>query len=431
MSSVEVLLLNAVLYTITLIIFYKKYKLSVGVIVWLLYTVSAWSSYFFIQQPEYIGTTHDSEQTLFPCIYLYLIFFVSMIPLMKIDKIKKIDEVYIFNSRLFKWLMIVCTIIQFVFFIVDIPTMISVLGSGAYMYSALRDTIYSGELYSNVTQNVLLNKLSLLFSGIRIISTGLSIVAFFTFKRRRVLVNLFALSALLNNLRIIITQIGRGEMILIFLLYACVTYLVRDWIDEKKRRKTLLFVLPAVVIGVSFFWAISVSRFGNKANFFIFKYLGEPMNNFNGILFKNIQGSTNGRAYFSLFYRYILGESEIITANEKWNLIYEATGIRGDIFYTWVGGLIIEFGKIAPIIVAVVLNRMLNRVVDIRQYYTGDIIVLIFFLNFYLRGIFLFPTQNFEGMLMIIYVIVLYFVFRVKREENGSIVFKLPIHRDR
>ena len=426
MSSVQVLLLNALLYTITLLFFYIKYKFSMGVMVWLLYTVSAWSSFLFIQQPGYLGTVHATEQTVFPCLYLYTVFMISMKPLFKINKIEKIDELNIFNSKLFKWIMIICTAVQLIFFIVDIPTMLNVLKSGSYMLSALRTSIYGDEGVSILTQNPWLNRIYLLFSGMRILATGMSVVAFLSFKDNRKLVNLFAISALLNNIRLIIVQVGRGEMVLVFLLYACIIYLMRDWLDQRKRRALIVYGLPLVIVGIIFFWAISVSRFGDRATFFIYKYLGEPINNFNGILFKNIKGTTNGRAYFSLFYRYLSGESGAFTANDKWGIIYSLTGIRGDIFYTWVGGVIIEFGKVAPFIVAIILNRMLNRVGNISSYYAGDIIVIVFFINFYTRGIFLFPTQNYEGMLMIIYSIMLYLLFRIRRTADGRIVFKLP-----
>lgn len=425
MGSVEVLLINALLYTIALIYFYKKYDLSVGVIIWALYTVSAWSSFLFIQQPGYVGTVHDTPQTMLPCLYLYVIFLISMKPLMKLYTINRVS---LSIGQIARYMIIVLILIQTVFIIVDIPTVVRNMSTNTMMLNELRSSIYGDEGVSLVTQNPLLNKFFLLFSGMRILATGLSVVLFFTNTDNRRLVNTFAVVTLLNNFRQIIVEVGRGEMVLVFLLYACMVYLLKNHISKKTKRRLFLISIPIVIAGGLFFWAISVSRFGSKAGFFIFKYLGEPMNNFNGILFRDIQGTTNGRAYFSLIYRYLFGESSIISANDKWDLIKSATGIRGDIFYTWVGGLIIEFGKIAPFIVAILLNRISKRLISVREYFLGDIIVLIFFLNFFLRGVFLFPTQNFEGMLMIIYTVLLYFAFRVQK-RNGTWVYVLPRRR--
>lgn len=425
MGSVEVLLLNALLYSITLIYFYKKYDLSVGVIIWLLYTISSWSSFLFVQQPGYVGTIHDTPQTLLPCLYLYVIFLISMKPLMRLHTIERVS---LSIGQMARYLIIALIVIQVVFIIVDIPTVVRNLSTNTMMLNELRSNIYGDEGVSLVTQNPLLNKFFLLFSGMRILATGLSVVLFFTNTDDRRLVNTFAIVTLLNNLRQIIVQVGRGEMIMVFLLYTCMVYLLKDKISKKVKRRVIIFSIPVVIVGALFFWAISVSRFGTQAGFFIFKYLGEPMNNFNGILFKEIQGTTNGRAYFSLIYRYLFGESGIVSANDKWDLIKSATGIRGDIFYTWVGGLIIEFGKIAPFIVAFFLNRISKRLIAVGECYVGDIIVLIFILNFFLRGVFLFPTQNFEGMLLIIYTVLLYFLFRIKR-KNGNLVLILPRRR--
>lgn len=165
--------------------------------------------------------------------------------------------------------------------------------------------------------------------------------------------------------------------------------------------------------------------------FYMYKYLGEPMNNFNGILFNNVTGTTNGRAYFSLLYRYFMGESYYTTAYEKWNMILKYTGVRGDIFYTWVGGLIFEFGKAAPVILAIIFNRMVTNIARMKQFYIGDIILVVFFLNFYIRGIFLFPTQNFEGFFMILYVIIFYFLFRIGKDQWGHLVYRKPHSRFR
>ena len=426
MSSVEVLLLNALLYSITLIYFYKKYDLSVGVIIWLLYTISSWSSFLFVQQPGYVGTIHDTPQTLLPCLYLYVIFSISMKPLMRLYTIERVS---LSIGQMARYLIIALIVIQAVFIIVDIPTVVRNLSTNTMMLNELRSSIYGDEGVSLVTQNSLLNKFFLLFSGMRILATGLSVVLFFTNTDNRRLVNTFAIVTLLNNLREIIVQVGRGEMIMVFMLYACMVYLLKDKISKKVKRRVIIFSISVVIVGALFFWAISVSRFGTQAGFFIFKYLGEPMNNFNGILFKEIQSTTNGRAYFSLIYRYLSGESNIVSANDKWDLIKSVTGIRGDIFYTWVGGLIIEFGKIAPFIVAFFLNRISKRLIAGDECYVGDIIVLIFILNFFLRGVFLFPTQNFEGMLMIIYTVLLYFVFRIKKRKNGNWVIILPRRR--
>ena len=197
MSSEEVLLLNAILYTVTLFYFYFKYKLSVGVFIWILYTLSAWSSFLFVQQPLYASSAHASTQTLLPCFYLYVIFVIAMTPLMKLNKIESIDSL---NHRLLIAIMVVCSLIQVLFFIVDIPAMLNVMRSGSGMLSELRSTVYGDDGLSAITKNVWLNKISLLYSGIRIFATGLSVIMFIAYNKHRRLVTIFPVSALLNRM---------------------------------------------------------------------------------------------------------------------------------------------------------------------------------------------------------------------------------------
>ena len=428
MSSAAVLLINAILFTLTLCYYLKKYKLSVGVLIWLLYTVSAWSSFLFVQQPGYATSLHASQQTLFPCIYLYVVFIIAMTPLMRLNKIENINY---YNLRIVKAVMIITTVVFFLFVIIDLPVMTNVATVGTNALSQLRQTVYGDEGMSLVTANKWLNKLSLLFLGMRVLATGLSVITLVSLKDNRWLARLFFLACFLNNLRVILVQVGRGEIVFYFLLYASMFYLMREWLSPKQKRVLFMYAIPISAVGAIFFWAITISRFGNRAGFFMYKYLGEPINNFNGILFNNISGHTYGRAYFSLFYRYLLGQMDFSTGNEKWALIFNSTGVRGDIFYTWVGGIIIEFGKIAPFVVAIILNRIIHRMMSIKNYYYGDAIVLIFIINFFIRGVFLFPTQNFEGNLMIIYTIVLYLLFRLRRSDSGSIVFRTPKTRSK
>lgn len=107
MNSEQVLLINAIVYSITLVYFLKKHGFSVGICIWSLYTLSAWSSYFFIQQPYYSVSVHQSEQTWMPCVYLYLVFIVAMQPLFKLKSIK---EIRFSNPSILKILMILSLI---------------------------------------------------------------------------------------------------------------------------------------------------------------------------------------------------------------------------------------------------------------------------------------------------------------------------------
>jgi oligosaccharide repeat unit polymerase len=421
MNSEATALINALLYTIALVYFAYKNKFSVGVVIWALYVLASWATYLFIQHPLYSTGIHYSE-TIFPYIYMFVLNFVAMYPLMKF---KTIPEVMFNKKTWISLIMIGCSFIQLVFIIIDIPNVISILKTPLNMLVEIRDAGYESNT-SLIEGLPLLNKINLIYSGFRIFASGLSIYFLLTLKKKRKLVWLFFITTLLNNIRLIINQAGRGEIILLFILYFCIFYSLRALIDKKRIRLIMLCVIPLIAVGLAFFWSITVSRFGQFAEYSLYKYLGEPMNNFNGLLFYKIEGYTNGRAYFSLLYRYLFGEADFISVSEKWKLINSLTGINGSIFYGWIGGLIIEFGKIAPIFIAVLLNRMMSHVCSLEQYRVGDLLICIFFINFYIRGIFYFPTQNFEGVFSILFMFIFYFVFRIRKNQNSRWVFVLP-----
>lgn len=424
MNSEQVLLINAILYLMTLVFFIRKYKMSVGVVIWALYTISAWGSLFFIKNPFYQISIHSSKQTFFPCIYLYVVFLISMLPLMKLTEI---NEIEIQNKKLLTFIIIFLSISYTLFFLMDITSMLRIISAGSNVLGKLRNNAYTGESYSNVLDNVWTNRLHLLLSGLRILSTGLSVILLCN-KESSKLCKVYFITTLLNNIRYIIVNIGRGEIVMLGMLYSITFYLMWDKLSQKTKRMILSRAIPLAAISIIAFWTITVSRFGNSRNgigYYILKYIGEPINNFNGLLFNNIKGSTHGQAYFSIFYTYLLGGRNFRSVSEKWNLIFNTTGVRGDIFYTWVGGVIIEFGKVCPFIFAIIFNRITSRMVAIKRYYSGDLVLLVFFLNFYLRGIFMFPTQNFEGVGMILYSLLLYVIFRLN-VKHGHVLFKLP-----
>lgn len=288
MNSEQVLLINAIVYSITLVYFLKKHGFSVGICIWSLYTLSAWSSYFFIQQPYYSVSVHQSEQTWMPCVYLYLVFIVAMQPLFKLKSIK---EIRFSNPSILKILMILSILIQSIFILVDLPTVISVLSSGTGMLSSLRDTLYDDGL-SAVTRIGLLNKFSLLYSGFRILATGFSVILLYYAPKNRQLTKAFFFITFANNIRMIIVMVSRGELVSIMLLYMLVFFLIRDRLSKDAKKRILLYGLPVLSLALIFLFAITVSRFGDRMEYFLFKYLGESINNFNGILFKNIKGTT-------------------------------------------------------------------------------------------------------------------------------------------
>ena len=117
---------------------------------------------------------------------------------------------------------------------------------------------------------------------------------------------------------------------------------------EKKYQRVVKVVLIVFFVSVAFrLVAMSTARFTDNASLFYYKYAGEAMVNFNGLLFNHIRGSTDGMAYF-WYIPQTLGIMDVPFKDllMKWSYMESKTGVSGQFFYTIVGALIFEFGKI-------------------------------------------------------------------------------------
>lgn len=413
MSSNIVLLINALAYTGVSVYWFYKNRLSLGLLIWVIYNISAWASFFFIQQPLYNTSMHVSKQTLFPCFYLFALLFLCIYPLIKI---KRIDTIVINNWGALKVIICICIIFQLVFIIVDLPAVYNVLSSNSQL-ADLRQAAYGREgekSLSIVTKIAFTNRMSLLYTGMRPLATGLSVFLLFCSRGKNLLFKMFAVTTFLENIQTIIVTVGRGQMIITLMIYALSFFLIWGHLKNNVKRKVFFYAIPILIIGIVFFWAITISRFGDDAIFYMYKYLGESMNNFNGILFNKIRGNTEGQAYFSYVYRYIGGEDTFATAQGKYMLIEKITGVTPFIFYTYIGGLIIEFGKIIPIIVVLFINRFSSKLKQKNILTLDRAMLYVFFIYFYIYGLFSFPIQNFTGFI-IIYLFMFYSLFGEKR----------------
>lgn len=411
MSSETVLLINAIAYTLIAIFFFKKNKLSLGLFFWGFFCVSSWMSYLFIQQPMYSISMHAGKQTFLPCIYLLLMLYICIYPLVKI---KKIENIIYPNRNALKIIIGVCILCQLLFFILDIPTIIKILTSSTELeeYRNLAYGKNGDDVNSLVVKNSIINRIHLLYAGMRPLAIGLSVVLLFvnTNIKNKKLNNIFAITTFLESVRYIIVQVGRGQMVITFCVYAITLFLIRDYLSSKIKKTIIFYGLPVLGLGVIFFVLITLSRFGDNAEFFMYKYMGEPMNNFNGILWDKLKDNTMGQSYFSVIFRFVLGGERFINVEERYEYMEQVTGIPPFIFYTYIGGLIIEFGKYIPIIIVLIINRLSSKIKTKGKINLFTVILYIFLSYFYTYGVFTFPIPSFD-MFILLYVFIFYLLF--------------------
>lgn len=410
-SSLLVSLTNAIVYTIVLAYWYFRKGFSVGIIIWSLFALSAWFTFLFIQQPLYSTSIHYCVLTFTPYIYLFTLLYICINPLSRLYPLE-IESIAIGKKRMIHRYMIFMCIIQIASILVDFPMAVNVMTTSQIHLADYRDAAYGSE--TNVlswTIPVLAQLKGWIQSPLSVINNALIVILPFCLKEKSFLIKLFVISTIMHTLTTAIITVSRGELFLSFILWMCLSILFIRYMNKKTILTISILVSIFLFVFIPFVITISVSRFGDNAYFFLFKYFGEPMNNFNGLMWPNLKGTTAGRAYFSFIYS-LLGESNFSNTEQKWALIEQYTNVSGQYFYTFIGGFIFEFGKLIPIFIAFFFNRLLYRMIN-RQLHLdmGTLLILVIFIDFYIRGIFLFSWQG-STILGLFYVMIIYCYFQ-------------------
>ena len=421
MDSSSILLINAGLYTIVLfgvILLYKN--LNVGLCLWSFYTISAWASFLFYQHPYTRGTLHDNPLHFDALLYLFVVLLLFISPFFKVRKLKKrlIDIPYF---EVVGCVLIGIIALQVILTLINFPQLVNIMQTESSMLLDYRENMYE-EGNSLVNQLPMLNRINLIYSGLKPICLGFSVFLFFCYKKHRFLVITFLFSSLLQVFTDAIIQVSRGVIVSSLLYIFIIFVYIRSYIGTRDRYILLVTIVPILFFALSFFWVISVSRFGNLATFMLYKYLGEPMVNFSGILYPNQVGTTDGTAYLISAFR-----QDFMTGEEKWTYIENIIQVPSFIFYTFVGGFLIEFGKIHTFIIAMAFFFVQKAIICKSRHSIAFIFILCFCGYFYTYGVFLFVLQKFMGLFNVFFTISLYIIFRIFHQQKKRNLF---VHKE-
>lgn len=403
MDSFIVLIINALLYSSVFVWYARKKILSIGLTIWGLYTFSSWMSVLFFLQPGFKGCMHDNPQHIEAVLYLFIVLYIFISPLFSITKMNADTKERIPKEKMLMILVSVLSIVQILLVFVDFSKITETLSMNNDQLLDARTNVYY-ESNSLTAKNPFLAMLSTLETAIHPLAAGLSIYLLLCYKKHRRLIKLFFLAVVFSTLKTVVVSVSRGEMISNAIYFAVVLVYLRDFISAKAKKIMMLYLLPILVLSVVFFWTISISRFGDTASFMMYKYAGEPMINFAGLLYPKGANTTNGHAYLLSWYFH-----EFHSGMDKWEFIEKTVKIPGNIFYTVVGGFVIELGKFWTLIVALIFNRIITKKCRFQK--LSSFFVLLFFSYIYSYGVFLFKLQNQQGLFFILFTIILYYYF--------------------
>lgn len=423
MDSTQVCFYNALLYSFILIYWRFKYGFSMGEVIWLMFTASAWCTYFFIQQPLYIISIHYSNQTVFPFIYLFITLYLLISPFCKLKPLPK-GSIRFSHDLFIKRYMIFMIIVQCISIIVNIPAVLDALSVSQQNITDYKDFSYEENINIPAFKIPILAQIKgWILLGLRISNYALMFILSLCYNKYRKIAYCFCIVTVLESFFNTIIIVSRGQMFMLSMFCIFMFILLYHYTTIQMRKYVMMGGCIIGFVLVSFVITISLGRFGTDGlGFYLYKYFGEPMNNFNGLLFNDIQGTTNGSAYLLSYINDIVGISNFQTTMEKWSYIEKITGVSGQFFYTFIGGLVMEFGKIITLLVVLLLHFFFRKLIKEQlSFNLGELLVLALIFYYFIAGVFLFPVQGKAGFLEICSTIILYKYFS---DKNRKIAMK-------
>ncbi len=404
-------LYNFIAYFVTFLIIYRIKGKSLGVYLLLLYTICSLSSVLYVTNPLYKGFTLETDMSLQPFIYLYLCLMILLWPSFRL----KADNIDISLSKQQTkrtgYIANVVIFMQLVCLLLLLPDIFRVFKSTDL--GASREMVYGGADESPITllYNYKITKyFDLIVIGLKPYILLLGFYAAFINKNLRKKGRFFFWLTLMYSVMRSLVIVSRGEIVFLLLYLFFVILLFKKSINPQIYKKLVLFSTIAVGIFIPFFWAVSVSRFDDLANFFLFRYAGESMCNFNGNLFDQLKGTIDFNIYFPLF---AIGQNFAFSNTlEKWDLIMKQSGVSGQYFYTIIGGFLFCFGKVGTVLFCCLINRCYSLVTSFRFNSLSKILPLCLLSDMMIKGIFLFPLQGLTGNIEIVSLFVLMILLR-------------------
>jgi oligosaccharide repeat unit polymerase len=419
MLSINILIANASLYTLTLIFFLSKSKtFNVGALLLSLYTFSAWSSVLFYNHKLFRYTYSFSAMKIEPFIYLYIVLMLFLYPFLKF-KSNEIHKIETPNKTKLLFLIKVITILQIFSILIQIPSLNNLIKN--VDFGDLRNSQYDMEFKFWFSRIALISRTYGLVCGLLPISIVLSLYLYLTNTfRKSNWISLFFYSTILTVAVNQLVVAGRGVLLMFIIFIFSVFLLLNNLILKTKKKIFVKLSIIPLAFFLVFFVVVTQSRFKDMATLSLYRYAGESMINFNGKLYYDLKGTTNGDAYFTLLTRTFDRDNVLYnTVVEKWDYMETRTGVRSQYFYTFIGALMFEFGRIGTFIIALifsiigcyVLKRKRNTTLPVILFYST-------WCYMFISGVFVFMYQGATGNFTIVFLIFLMFYLKRSSERN-------------
>ena len=358
-------LINILLFLgITIYIYKKRYIIGIQILLiatlWLVYSVF---SLLYLDSPIRYYTNHKVE--FIPYLYLYVCFLLTLLPFLKTSITEKN---FIDNSTFICKLSLFVAVCAYIPFIENVIHLYKVGGGDSLA------EMYGERLEEGFDARAHMSWLGARLQSVISFFTYISPILFFNYiagnnkKKWYIVVGL--LMASLNLSIVSFSQGGRGTSFNLLLYIIFIYLLYKSYLpDNINRNVRLIFFIIGTFMAVVMI-IITIGRFSNDSTYsltdWILRYAGESFVNFNTELFY-IDRYTDGRICFPFLY----DKSQL----DRF-VIESILGVRGIVFYTYIGDIYKDFGPYFTIIIIGLLSWMFYRNFNNKQVLNfGDTII--------------------------------------------------------
>lgn len=360
-------------------------------------------------------TSNKWSISLLPFVYLYIVFYISLKPILLFNnnKISKIQEPPVMTFNILCIIFIISSILSFGDSLSNIPSKIAMLvtetSAGKDLYGDTAElSVDSGKGVSNifsVLTNFLFNIEVLFFFYLltirnknrtqNIISILLAIV-----------LTVDTISSMLNG--------QRGGLVNRVLLIISTFFLLKPLISEKINRIiTKVGVVSLILISIPFL-AITTSRFGEMNDGgleSLYQYSGQNILNFNEYAFDN-NGIRYGDRTLPVLKKMLLFDNVPDNYIER-RAKYPYLKINDESFITYIGDFVLDFGPIFTFILFSIVTVIFIKQTKIRSgiYPFHKLILLHLLVSIIAQGVFLFNYADISNLIIVTYLLI-YFIFR-------------------
>jgi len=418
---------NVILYIFTFLFYLKKRKkLTVVSYVIAIYAVSGIFGIIFY----YSGLRNYNNIELFPFVYFYIIFLFTLLPIITIEnKIRNSNDKIIANYDFLKILGYFILVVSIIPFIESCILLIKSSGMDSTFLVEAHDQRQMDREYERVHSFSSIGSFFLRFCGY---FRDLAPVLLFYFLARENRNKWIIIGLLMSILTVnIMAYLNSGRSVLVntFIYFIFLYFLFRKYLDtgiEKKIKKYGIPILSSILVLIIIITIVRFNYYFGGRGFsdtnvleWISLYAGEGMLNFNEYVW-GMNTTMDGDYCFS-YYKELLGMDTFTETFDRRTYWEPLTGIPQHIFYTYIGNIVEDLGKMGGIAFFMIVALSMYSVIKKANYiYLHNIFLIFIWAKLLLGGYAYYCYSGMDGKVLLIDLILyvmLRLTYRLKKKE--------------